>query len=187
MSSDSLAMFRRRLGPDLGALAEQHLQHEQSDRDTLNKAASAVKSYATYGTAIGGALGLLLAYRIRANRTRIFTALRTVERPTHLKFADGREQALPDITPALKPSLAGDFLTYTFLGFGGLFLGGELGLVTGSFRARQHVLADPESRQRIEAAFRGFQADALRTQANLIEQAGKEGRSLASYGGDKWL
>lgn len=28
MSSDSLALFRKSLGPELGALAEQHLQHE---------------------------------------------------------------------------------------------------------------------------------------------------------------
>lgn len=160
---------------------------QQSDRDTLRKAASSVKTFATYGTAIGAGLGLLLAYRIRANRTRLFTALRTVEKPTHIKFADGREQPLPDMTPVLQPSFAGDLITYTFLGFGGLFLGGELGLVTGSFRARQHILNDPESRQRIEAAFRGFQADALRTRANLIEQAGKEGRPLGSFDNEKWL
>jgi hypothetical protein len=29
MSSDSLALFRKSLGNELGALAEQHFQHEQ--------------------------------------------------------------------------------------------------------------------------------------------------------------
>lgn len=28
MSTDSLAVFRKGLGPELGALAEQHMQHE---------------------------------------------------------------------------------------------------------------------------------------------------------------
>jgi len=62
------------------------------------------------------------------------------------------------------------FATYTFLGAGGLFFGGETGLLTGTFRARQQIGADRESRDRIQTAFRKFQADALRAQANLLDQ-----------------
>lgn len=60
--------------------------------------------------------------------------------------------------------------TYTFLGAGGLFFGGELGLMTGTFRAKSQIAGDRESRDRIQAAFRKFQADALRTQANMLDQ-----------------
>jgi hypothetical protein len=36
-------------------------------------------------------------------------------------------EAIPDLTPLLKPTTVGDFATYCFASAGGLFLGGELG------------------------------------------------------------
>lgn len=104
------------------------------------------------------------------NRARLYSAFKATERPTAVKFADGREAALPDLTPAMQPSRLGDVATYMLVGSGGLFLGGEVGLLTGSYRARQFVNREPDSRQRIERAFRGFQADALRMQASQLEQ-----------------
>jgi len=86
----------------------------------------------------------------------MFRAFRTGDQPTTIKFATGREEPLPDLTSVMKPSALGDMATYTLLGFGGLFLGGETGLVTGSFRARSFVSKDPESQQRIEKAFRRY-------------------------------
>jgi hypothetical protein len=43
----------------------------------------------------------------------MFQAFKTVERPTHVKFANGREEAIPDITPLLKPTPLGDIAAYT--------------------------------------------------------------------------
>jgi len=164
-------MFRKGVGPDLAALAEEHMNHDlrQSDRDALKGAASTVSTYATLGSFLGIGLGMLLAYRIRGSRTAMFNAFKTSERPTAVKFSDGREQAI-DLTPLIKPTPLGDFATYMFLGSGGLFIGGEFGLLTGSARARQQINKDRESRERIQTAFRRFQADALRTQANLLDQ-----------------
>lgn len=164
-------MFRKGVGPDLAALAEEHLKHDlrQSDRDALRAAASTVNVYTTFGSFLGIGLGLFLAYRIRGNRTAMFNAFKTSERPTAIKFSDGREQPI-DLSPLLKPTPLGDFATYMLLGSGGLFIGGELGLLTGSFRARQKINQDRESRERIQTAFRRFQADALRAQANLLDQ-----------------
>lgn len=71
----------------------------------------------------------------------------------------------------MKPSRIGDFATYALLGAGGIFFGGETGLLTGTLRARQQINADRESRQRIENAFKRFQADALREQAKRLEQS----------------
>lgn len=179
MSSDSLAMFRKSMGPDLNALAEEHLKHDlrQSDRDALYKAASTVSTHATVGSLLGLGLGVFLAYRLRRARTGMFNAFKAREKPTALKFADGREEAIPDVTPFVKPSAIGDFATYTLLGAGGLFFGGESGLLTGSFRARSAIWQDRESRERILAAFRGFQADALRQQADAIDR-GERGVTL---------
>lgn len=84
----------------------------------------------------------------------MFRAFRAGDQPTTIKFAGGREEPMPDLTKVMQPSALGDVATYTLLGFGGLFLGGEMGLVTGSFRARSFVSKDPESQQRIEKAFR---------------------------------
>ena len=69
----------------------------------------------------------------------------------------------------LKPSTLGDVTTYFFFGVGGLFFGGELGLLTGSKFATRSITGNPESRQRIETAFRKFKADALRKQANDLD------------------
>jgi hypothetical protein len=141
----------------------------QSDRDALQKAAGTVSTHVSVGSVIGVTLGVFLAYRLRANRTAIFNTFKARERPTAIKFAGGREEALPDMTNLMKPSAFGDVATYTFLGAGGLFFGGETGLLTGTFRARRQIGADRESRERIETAFRRFQADALRKQANELD------------------
>ncbi|KAK5130331.1 hypothetical protein LTR08_002217 [Meristemomyces frigidus] len=183
MSSDSLAMFRKSLGPDLAQLAEEHLQHDltQSDRDALTRAASTVSTHTTIGSALGLTLGLALAYRLRAARIATFAhfrAHRAVDQPIAVRFANGREEAIPDLTPLLRPSSIGDIATYAFLGIGGLFLGGETGLVTGSFQARRGVLnGDRESRDRIQGAFRRFQADALRKQADALDR-GADGMGM---------
>jgi len=78
---------------DIRKLAEEHLKHDlrDSDRDTLNTAANKVGTYATVDSLLGLALGLFLAFRIRSARTQMFKAFRTAEKPTHVKFADGRE------------------------------------------------------------------------------------------------
>lgn len=70
----------------------------------------------------------------------------------------------------LKPSTLGDFFTYTFLGAGGVFFGGETGALTGTFSARRSINNDRESRERIDTAFRRFKADSLRLQADALER-----------------
>lgn len=100
----------------------------------------------------------------------MFKAFRAAEQPTTVRFANGREEPLPNMAPLMKPSKLGDFAMYTLLGAGGVFFGGETGLMTGTLRARQQIAADRDSRDRIQAAFRNFQADALRAQADNIEK-----------------
>lgn len=92
MSSDSLAIFRKSMGDSLGKLAEQHYQHDlnEQDRDTLKSAASKVSTHAAIGSLLGVGLGILLAYRLRTNRTRMFEAFKASEKPTHVQFAGGR-------------------------------------------------------------------------------------------------
>ena len=99
----------------------------------------------------------------------MFNAFKTHEQPTAIKFAGGREEPIPDLTRIMKPSAIGDVATYTLLGFGGLFFGGESGLLTGSLRARSQIGADRESRERIETAFNRFRADVLRKQASELD------------------
>ena len=69
----------------------------------------------------------------------------------------------------LKPSTLGDAAAYTFFGAGGLFLGGETGLLTGTGSAGRTISGDPESRKRIEAAFSKFRADVLRKEADALD------------------
>ena len=150
---------------------------KQNDRDILKQSASTLSTHVTLGSLFGVGLGLFLAYRLRTNRTAMFNAFKASEKPTSVRFASGREEAIPDVTPFLRPSTLGDVATYSLLGAGGLFFGGETGLLTGTFRARQVIGRDSDSRERIETAFRKFQADALRRQADLLDRGSKVGDS----------
>lgn len=65
-----------------------------------------------------------------------------------------------------------------------MFIGGELGLLGGGFSARRTVTRDPESRRRIENAFRRFRADVLREEAKKLDGQASEGSSLLDgFGG----
>lgn len=93
MSADSFAVLRKNAGEDISKLAEEHFKHDlqDSDRDTLKAATKKMGTHATVGSLLGLGLGLFLAFRIRSSRTQMFNAFRTAEKPTYVKFADGRE------------------------------------------------------------------------------------------------
>lgn len=93
MSTDSLALLRKNAGQDIRALAEEHLKHDlqDSDRDALRSAASKINTHVTVGTIVGLGLGAFLAFRVRRTRMQMFNAFRAHEKPTHVKFSDGRE------------------------------------------------------------------------------------------------
>ncbi|RDW60214.1 hypothetical protein BP5796_11820 [Coleophoma crateriformis] len=93
MSTDSLAAFRTTgLRSDLQKLANEHFQHDLTENDRALVAAAATKpsQHAMIGSLLGLGLGLALASRVRSNRTKMFAAFRAMERPTQVKFADGR-------------------------------------------------------------------------------------------------
>lgn len=83
--------------------------------------------------------------------------------------ANALVEAIPDLTPLLAPSTLGDVAAYMFFGAGGLFIGGELGLLSGSVGAKNTITRDPETRKRIEKAFRGFKVDVLKKQIQELE------------------
>ena len=93
MSSDSLAILRKNAGQEITALAEQHLKHDlqDSDRDALTNAAGKIRNHVAIGSFIGVGLGVALAFRFRRSRMQMFQAFRAQEKPTHVRFPDGRE------------------------------------------------------------------------------------------------
>ena len=113
MSADAFAAFRKNAGEDISKLAEEHYKHDlqESDRDTLTNAAGKVGTHATVGSLLGLGLGLFLAFRIRSRRVQMFNAFRTAEKPTHVKFADGREGESHHVPP---PSFNFPFLHRLF-------------------------------------------------------------------------
>ncbi|KAL4802022.1 hypothetical protein BDV18DRAFT_148070 [Aspergillus unguis] len=166
---------RSRRQDELARLADYHIQHDLSkdDRDALKSAAKSVSIWTTVGSAIGIGLGLYAAIRLRSSRKAFFDVFRAAEKPIKVVFADGRTEAIPDITPLLKPSTLGDVATYFFASAGGLFLGGELGFFGGAATASRGITNDPERRKRIEAAFRSFRADTLRNEADELEKGSR--------------
>ena len=187
MSSESLAALRKSNRHDLQKLAEEHFKHEYSsslpiegillnvsslqdfDRDQLRSAAGTISTWTVIGSCAGIALGALLATRICRNRQAMYNAFRTSEKPTALRFADGREMPIPDLAPIIRPTTLADVAAYTLFSAGGLFLIGELGLMGGTWSAKRTIMADEESRKRIERAFKNFRIDMLRQQIRQLE------------------
>ncbi|OTA99229.1 hypothetical protein M426DRAFT_325323 [Hypoxylon sp. CI-4A] len=156
---------------DLGKLAEEHMKHDltEEDRDALVKASTRVSIPTLVGTIAGVGLGLYAAFRLRRVRADMFNAFRATEKPTHVLFANGRKEAVPDVTPLMQPSRLGDIATYFFFGLGGTILGGELGFVLGTWSATRAISKDAGRRKRIETAYRRFRADYLRQEADRLE------------------
>jgi len=183
MSLESLAISRKNASHELAQLAEEHMKHDlqQSDRDALNDASRKFSTYTAIGSILGLGLGAALAFRVRRARTEYFKAFRAIEKPTHVKFADGREEPLPDLSNLLRPSPAGDFAAYVFFSAGGLFIGGELGLLAGSWSAKRAVTSDAERKARIERAVRRYRADVLRREVKTLEAPDKESSSVGLW------
>ncbi|KAL4878357.1 hypothetical protein BJY04DRAFT_221293 [Aspergillus karnatakaensis] len=167
---------RNRRSDELAKLADHHIQHDLNadDREALKSAAKKVSLWTTVGSAIGIGLGLYTAFRLRSSRKAFFEVFRAAEKPTQIVFANGRTEALPDITPLLKPSTFGDFATYFFASAGGLFLGGELGFFAGASSGSRSITGNPARQKRVEDAFRSFRADMLRKEADELDK----GRSV---------
>ncbi|KAL7624631.1 hypothetical protein AAE478_006200 [Parahypoxylon ruwenzoriense] len=125
----SLAIFRRpEQYTDLGKLAEEHKQHDltQDDRNALVKASTRLTTPTVIGTLAGLGLGIYAAFRLRQVRVDMFNAFRAAEKPTHVIFADGRKEVIPNITPFIQPTRYGDMATYFFFGLGGTILGAKI-------------------------------------------------------------
>ncbi|CAG8927133.1 unnamed protein product [Penicillium salamii] len=195
--SESFAFLRQRRSDELAKLADEHLQHDlqAEDRDRIKAAATSISLWTTVGSAVGVSIGLFAAMRLRSTRRAFFSAIRAQERPTKVVFEDGRTESIPDLTPLLKPTTLGDFATYFFASAGGLLLGGELGKISrsnallclngctdfvcigfagGAASATRGISADPESKKRIETAFKRFRSDLLRKQADAIDKGDNE-------------
>lgn len=181
MSFDSFAAFRKTSGDDFRKLAEEHFKHdlEDSDKEALKSAAAKFSTSALIGSAVGIGLGAFLAFRLRQNRQAMYKAFKAADKPTALKFADGREQALPDLTEVMKPTPLGDIAAYTFFSMGGLFIGGEIGVLTGSWSAKRSILSDPARKERVEKAFRAFRIDVLKKEVQDLEADNKDKEILS--------
>ena len=96
------------------------LQHNlnNADKQALQSAASKFSTHTLVGSVIGIGVGAVLAVRVRAARRKMFEAFKTSKRPTHVVFADGRQEPIPDLTQALRPSTLGDIAAFTFFPLG---------------------------------------------------------------------
>ncbi|KAJ2984802.1 hypothetical protein NUW58_g5870 [Xylaria curta] len=170
-----LAAFRKsEQQEELKKLANKHIESdlEPSDREAIRKATMSVANATTVGSLIGVGLGLYAAIRLRRMRTEMFMAFRAAEKPSFVIFPDGRQEAIPDVTHLMRPTKIGDFATYFFFGLGGTMVGGEVGLLTGTWSASRSLSQDPATRERIEKAYRSLRVDVLRKEAARLENGG---------------
>ncbi|KAF3042471.1 hypothetical protein E8E12_009952 [Didymella heteroderae] len=83
----------------------------------------------------------------------------------------GRTEKVPDFTEKLAPTRWDDAATFALFSLGGLFLGGELGLLTGTASAKRTMMKDPESRGKIEKALRNYRIDVLQREIERLRDA----------------
>lgn len=95
--------------------------------------------------------------------------------PARVPPSNACTEAILDITLLIEPSALGDVATYFFFGAGGLFVGRGTGSLIGSGSTTRTVSSDPESRVRLDAAFRKFRADILRKEGDALDG----GKSIA--------
>ncbi|KAK5655628.1 hypothetical protein OQA88_5559 [Cercophora sp. LCS_1] len=181
-SRSIFAPFRNTPDIDLAQISEQHLKADlpPEDRSRLRRAASSVSTHATIGSLLGMGLGLALAYKIHTNRIAFYNTFKVMSKPTEVIYSSGRREAIPDLEPYIRPTRWSDAATYGAFGLGGFFLGGELGLLSGSASAARTISSDPDAKRRIEDAFRKFQIDVLKREVNILEGTDKN-----SFGWDR--
>jgi hypothetical protein len=84
--------------------------------------------------------------------------------------SDPATEPVPDISAQLSgPSKWGDAATYFLFSVGGLFLGGEIGLLTGTASASRTVTKDPEARAR----FKNYRIDVLKREIQQLQGKSK--------------
>ncbi|KAI1820548.1 hypothetical protein F4861DRAFT_522557 [Xylaria intraflava] len=159
---------------ELARLANKHAETalEPADREALNSATNRLATASTAGSIIGLGLGIYASIRLRRLRTDMFAAFRAAEKPSFVVFPSGRQEAIPDTTPLMRPTVLGDIATFYFFGLGATLLGGETGTLAGSLLASRALDRDPASRERIEKAHRLLKADLLRKEAARLESGG---------------
>ncbi len=108
----------------LEKFTEGHYEHDllPEDRSKLQIAASSRKTHPNIAGLIGIHLGFLFAYRIRANRNAILTALGALDRPSHVVFSawQGWSHPRADTShPPRRPQRLCDvhYLSYQWLSF----------------------------------------------------------------------
>lgn len=161
----------------LEKFTEGHYEHDllPEDRSKLQTVASNQKIHISIACLIGINLGLLFAYRIRANRNAILTALGAFDRPSHVVFPTGKVGAIPVLTPLLRPAGRSDYLTFTIFPISGFVFGGITGIFTSASSASRMLTKDPESEKRMGRAFSEFAAELHRREADGWERLGRSG------------
>lgn len=91
---------------------------------------------------------------------------------TSNSYTDSTEP-IPDLTAQLAPSKWGDAATYFFFSIGGLFLGGETGLLSGTASASRTITKNPEAKERIEKAWKSYRIDVMKQEIKQLEGKSK--------------
>jgi hypothetical protein len=88
-------------------------------------------------------------------------------------YTNDATEPIPDISKQLAPSKWSDAATYFFFTLGGLFIGGEAGLLSGTASASRTITKVPEAKERIEKAFKNYRIDVMKQEIQQLEGKSK--------------
>ncbi|KAK6536415.1 hypothetical protein TWF281_000653 [Arthrobotrys megalospora] len=122
------------------------------DRMLMTEARLKGKKYTQNGAMIGLCLGVGYAIFTIRRRGLAFRNLRAMQGSgATVRFADGREELITNIAPAVRPSFTRNAITFGALGVGGYMLGGIVGGSYAGKVSRELLEKHPDSVKRIRA------------------------------------
>ncbi|KAF3910830.1 hypothetical protein ABW20_dc0104708 [Dactylellina cionopaga] len=133
------------------AMANFYTRLSKEDRTLLSKANQKTRTHYSIGSFCGFCLGTFLALRRRRSLWRVFQNTQGRNQSLSIVYNDGRQEALADITPSLRPSFARGVATYVGFGIAGMFAGGMVGGMTGTRARRKIFQEDPGAVRRINS------------------------------------
>ncbi|KAK6357130.1 hypothetical protein TWF718_001456 [Orbilia javanica] len=164
------------------------------DRNFLFQSRQKSKQYTQTGSMVGFWLGIGVAILRVRRRGIAFRNLQAMQGSgATVRFADGREELITNIAPAIRPSFARNAVTFGGLGLVGFMVGGMVGGSYGGKVLREYQEMHPDSVKRVKALERKVVLLALRAALESAEKLDAEwserdniDRSREDGGIDSW-
>ncbi|KAK6509424.1 hypothetical protein TWF481_004169 [Arthrobotrys musiformis] len=145
------------------------------DRAVLFESRKKTRQYLQTGASLGLLLGIGTSiFLIRRSGIAYRNLRRMQTSGATVRFADGREELISNLSPAVRPSFAKNAITFGMLSMGGYIFGGMVGSSFGEQALREYQAMHPDAMKRIRAYERQSMVAILKHAAKAAEELDAE-------------